>query len=124
MSPEFCSHLDTYSKKYSSAEVAYEECLEKMDQVLGGIFSNGIVEKLESALNNWEHRTRDLRGNFSSLTEKGEVLLPKEGGNETPVCAHCGQVVPRLEFAEFQLQEDGSLLFRGQELSIPQALPI
>lgn len=124
MSDEFCVHLELYGESYQAAAQAYEDCLALMDEVLAEGRSPARTTQLLTSLDSWERQTRNLRASFAQLTERGRVLLPREGQNATPVCAHCGQVVPRLAFAEFVFQEDGSVLFRGQQLLAPESVPV
>ena len=120
MAVEFCSHLSSYSHQYESATVAYEDCLVLIDRALATGAENTLVTQLQDTLNRWEWQTRELRQKFKRLNERGEILLPQEGQNTQPVCAHCGAEVPRLEFAEFQFREDGSVLFRDQLIQAPE----
>lgn len=121
MAAEFCSHLSSYSHQFESAMVAYEDCLALMDRVLVTGAENTLVTQLQDTLNRWEWQTRELRQKFARLTDRGEILLPQEGQNTQPVCAHCGVEVPRLEFTEFQFLEDGSVLFRDQLIQAPES---
>jgi hypothetical protein len=116
MEKEICTHLDKYSRRFMDAQDAYQECLAAMDEVLEAGPDRDSTRKIQRSLDQWERLTRDLRANFARLTDKGEVLLPREGQNATPVCAHCGAEVPRLEFPEFRFTEEGTLLFRGEPL--------
>ena len=123
MTTEFCEHLEKYGKQYTSAEAAYQDCLQLMDTALTEGANSSLAKKIIVALNGWEMQTRELRVKFSRLTENGDVLLPREGQNSTPVCGHCGALVPRLEFREFEFKDDGTVLFRGQELRAAEAVP-
>lgn len=123
MPDEFCEHLESYQLNFADAQEAYLLCLELMDKLLAHESGPEIVEELQEGLDSWEQRTRELRTRFMSLQEYKEILLPKEGANSEPVCAHCGCVVPRLAFPEFVFQDDGTVLFRGQELARPEPVP-
>jgi hypothetical protein len=123
MSRDFCQHLELYGESYQAASKAYKDCLAAMDEVLAGDRDPALLGQLEPLLNKWETRTRNLRSTFTSLVNKGRVLLPREDQNTTPVCAHCGHTVPRLEFPEFQFQEDGAVLFRGRQLVVQEPVP-
>lgn len=123
MSDLFCTHLDSYGQTYEAADDAYQNCLGLMDTVLAEGRSPALVAQLLAALDSWEKQTRNLRSSFTQLTEKGRVLLPRQGQNTTPVCAHCGQEVPRLAFAEFVFEEDGTVLFRGRQLLAAESVP-
>ena len=119
MTDKFCSHLKSYGMLYEGASAAYTDCLELMDRVLAGERAPGVLNQLEHNLNTWEMQTRELRSKFSRLSNQGEILLPSEGQNDQPVCAHCGESVERLEFAEFEFREDGSVYFRSQQIKAP-----
>lgn len=121
MPEEFCTHLTTYGLLYEGAAIAYEDCLELMDQLLADPHDQSRINQLEHTLNTWEMQTRELREKFVKLTEKGEILLPNEGQNDQPVCAHCGEEVKRLAFPEFTFEEDGSVTFRGKIIQEPVA---
>lgn len=123
MAPEFCEHLDTYSELYAETEIAYQVCLKLMDEILAGDPGNNLVHQIKVSFHDWERQTRTLRSNFVVLTEKGRVLLPREGQNTSPVCGHCGTIVPRLEFPEFKFEDNGSVFFRGEELVPAEAIP-
>lgn len=123
MSENLCRHLEQYGELYQAAAGAYHECLQAMDEVLSGARGPAQVRRMEDLLNSWEKSTRNLRATFASLVDKGKVLLPREGQNDQPVCGHCGCEIPRLEFAEFTFQEDGSVLFRGQLLCRQEPVP-
>ncbi len=123
MVTEFCEHLNYYGRMYAETETMYQTCLSLMDQVLSGDSSKTMVDRVLRALNEWELQTRRLRREFLGLTKKGRVLLPSEGQNPSPVCGHCGLVVPRLEFPEFAFEENGALLFRGQVLMAAESVP-
>lgn len=120
MNPEFCEHLEQYGLLYAETDTAYQNCLTLMDRFLAGDAGDNLVYEIKESLDGWERQTRTLRSNFVVLTEKGHVLLPREGQNTSPVCGHCGGVVPRLEFPEFKFEDDGTVLFRGQELLAPE----
>ncbi len=122
MDQEFCPHLEIYARNFGNTRDAYLDCLELMDHILSEGVEEDTVFKVQKALDSWERHTRDLRGQFVGLVKTGEVLLPREGQNPTPVCAHCGAVVPRLEFPEFRWEEDGSILYRGQQLEVPESV--
>ena len=121
MAREFCPHLENYGKMFRGAEEAYRVCVEIMDEVLDGPADHSLLAQLGGALDSWEKQTRILRSTFVSLKDRGHVLLPREGQNDTPVCGHCGFELPRLEFAEFKFHEDGRVEFRGRELDLPAA---
>lgn len=120
MDTEFCTHLEKYELRFEDARDAYLDCLVLIDEVLASGPQEHSVPRVQAALDIWERRTRDLRGQFVRLTEVGEILLPEEGSNEQPVCAHCGAVVPRLEFPEFTFDEEGTFLYRGNPLREPE----
>ena len=124
MDSEFCSHLEKYGRLFEDSEQAYQSCLDLMDEVFAGAHDPALKDRIQQVLNEWETLTRNLRSTFVSLTDKGHVLLPSEGQNPGPVCAHCGLEVPRLEFAEFEFKDDGSVLFRGQLLHTPELVSV
>jgi len=123
MSPEFCEHLVEYRELYLAVEDAYGDCLRLMDEIIASGPAASQVEKLQDALEEWQTGARNLRQAFVTLTEQGHVLLPLPGQDRSPVCGHCGQEVSRLEFPEFVFQEDGTMLFRGRELSAAAPVP-
>ena len=123
MSADFCFHLEQYGERFKAAASAYADCLAAMDDVLAGDRDPGLMGQLEPLLNRWETQTRNLRSSFQSMVNKGRILLPREGQNPTPVCAHCGHQLPRLEFKEFEFQDDGVVLFRGQQLVTLEPVP-
>lgn len=120
MADGFCKHLHTYEALFEGAQTAYGQCLELMDKVLAGNHSKIIKNQLMDSLNLWEFQTRELRKKFVRLTEKGEVLLPNEEQNTSPVCARCGQEIQHLAFPEFVFGDDGSVQFRGQLIQSPE----
>jgi len=124
MDPEFCEHLADYQLMYESAAVSYQMCVDHMDKVLEGGPEPSLLNDLKKDLDLWEMETRELRDRFVTLTDRGEVLLPKEDQNTSAVCAHCGAEVPRLAFPEFEFQEDGTVHFRSQEIYSEEPVPV
>ena len=120
MEQEFCTHLEDYATRFVNAREVYQDCLVAMDAVLAGEQTEEAVGRVQTALDAWERQTRDLRSQFARLNKTGEILLPREGQNDQPVCAHCGAQVPRLEFSEFSFTEDGVFLYRGEPLLAPE----
>ena len=134
MSELFCQHLDDYAALYTQAEASYQQCLTLVDRiveleakvaektgnaVIVGTEEAALPDLLATTVKTWEQETINLRRAFEGLISAGRVYLPRRGG-KMPHCCKCKRAVPKLEFPEWQINDDGSVFYRGEEFSVPE----
>ncbi len=127
MAQGFCDHLDDYSVLFGRAQASYENCLYIIDKIIEEMNDPELRQTLENALDEWVSETRRMQDSFANLVKDGSIdmasptELSKGSQLESviPVCCDCNFRVPRLNFPEFDLNNDQQPKFRGQELPLP-----
>lgn len=131
MTVELCGHLEDYEKQYGVADAAYRQMLGRLDVVMReGRGDDRNIELLADAVEEWEREVRHLRDLFLIYVRRGDIDLPAaaenaDGGTAPdPVCAVCGEVVPRLCWREWRVDGDRAK-YRGTPfLTEPVAQPV
>ncbi len=127
MAKEFCDHLDDYGVLFGRAQASYENCLYIIDKIIKEMHDPKLRRTLEKALDEWVSETRRMQDSFAGLVKDGSIDMTgpsdltkgSQLDSVVPVCCDCNSRVPRLNFPEFELNDDQQPKFRGQELPLP-----
>lgn len=122
MTTGICDHLGDYGVQYVRADAAYRAMLAQLDRVAVGAVDDDSLDLLERLVKDWQDEVRTLRKRLVALARDGRVTVAARGEEEAapaPCCAECGAVVPRLEFRDFTIAEEGDATYRGQALPVP-----
>jgi hypothetical protein len=134
MSNQICTHLENYAAQYAQAAAAYEACLAAVDAMMSSGPEGGRAESARKALAAWRAEDENLKQQLVELVAEGRVRVPREmvrsgagrsrRGRSHLVCASCRQRVPRLAYPEWRFAHNGVVTYRGEELSLPDAVGV
>ncbi len=127
MTQEFCEHLDEYGVAFGRAKASYGNCLNLVDKIIEDPEMGELRKTLENSLDDWVLETRKLRELFSKMIKAREIeLVPNEDqenmtslDSRTAQCRACSFQIPRLEFPEFNFEDEENPTYRGQSLPLP-----
>jgi len=126
MRTEFCKHLESYGMIYSRAEATYNNCVHLLETYLDQLEDASLAGSLAQSFKEWLAETGMLRHRFKMLVDDGAIEMVRNPdaersfqGGRFPLCRECAFPVPRLDFEDFQFDDEGELLFREKPLPWP-----